>query len=189
MSYPTMKCKRCNKEFKYNSKEKNRMFCSLSCGTINSNLNRNYDFFKGNKNPSKRIEIRKKISKKLKGRNAYWLIGNKNPNFGKSLSESVKRKLSESHKGLLSREKHWNWKGGITNQNYGGKWTKELRTTIRKRDGFCCFICKKNGFSVHHIDYNKRNNEKDNLVTLCRKCHGKTNYNRIFWNFYFNQRI
>ena len=31
---------------------------------------------------------------------------------------------------------------------------------------------------IHHIDYNKMNNDESNLITLCKVCHGKTNGHR-----------
>jgi DNA-directed RNA polymerase subunit M/transcription elongation factor TFIIS len=177
-------CKNCNKLFLFNRKEKRRKFCSPSCSSIYNNKHRNYDFFKGDKNPAKRLSVRKKISEKLKGRKTPWMIGKNNWNYG-GLSEEHKQKVSLSHKGLMSGCKHWNWKGGITNESYGPNWSETLRTIIRKRDKFACAICNKNGFVVHHIDYNKKNNKHNNLITLCRHCHCKTNYKRNIWYIYF----
>lgn len=37
----------------------------------------------------------------------------------------------------------------------------------------------------NHIDYNKKNCNPKNLITLCRKCHSKTNSNRDYWINYF----
>ena len=48
-------------------------------------------------------------------------------------------------------------------------------------------LCKKNGYDVHHIDYDKFNNCVANLITLCRSCHAKTNFNRESWIEYFKQ--
>ena len=31
---------------------------------------------------------------------------------------------------------------------------------------------------IHHIDYNKKNCNLNNLITLCRSCNAKANYNR-----------
>ena len=41
-------------------------------------------------------------------------------------------------------------------------------------------------FQVHHIDYDKKNNDVDNLVTLCTPCHTKTNFNRDEWKKTFS---
>ena len=35
---------------------------------------------------------------------------------------------------------------------------------------------------LHHIDYNKQNSIKNNLVFLCNSCHSKTNYNREYYS-------
>ena len=45
--------------------------------------------------------------------------------------------------------------------------------------------------SIHHIDYNKLNNDEDNLISLCRKCHLKTNkkINRNYYYKYFKEKI
>ena len=40
----------------------------------------------------------------------------------------------------------------------------------------------------NHIDYNKKNCNSDNLITLCHNCHSKTNHNRNNWINYFKGR-
>ena len=45
---------------------------------------------------------------------------------------------------------------------------------------------KKRKHSVHHIDYDKRNCELKNLITLCIGCHCMTNNNRKKWMEYFS---
>ncbi|MGA2434390.1 MAG: HNH endonuclease signature motif containing protein [Bryobacteraceae bacterium] len=42
-------------------------------------------------------------------------------------------------------------------------------------------------YHLHHIDYNKKNNDRRNLIFLCNKCHSGTNNikNRIFWIDYY----
>lgn len=39
----------------------------------------------------------------------------------------------------------------------------------------------------NHIDYDKKNCNSDNLITLCRVCHIKTNFNRSYWINYFKE--
>lgn len=138
-------------------------------------------------------------------------FGKHSYNFGKHPSEETRKKLQESHRGYImpkeqkekigiankgrpkpkgfiqkiSGEKHHNWKGGKSFQLYGIEWTNLLKHSIRTRDCFICKICKKNGWIVHHIDYNKFNNNPDNLITLCRHYHMKTNFNRKYWVEYF----
>jgi len=89
----------------------------------------------------------------------------------------------------FSKENHFNWKGGISFEPYSINWTQTLKRSIRERDGYACQLCGKlqgdEAFSVHHIDYDKKNCDPKNLVTLCRGCHTKTNYNREYWIDYF----
>lgn len=97
-------------------------------------------------------------------------------------SEETKRKMSKARK----KEKHWNWLGGKSFEPYSVDWTRDLKRAIRKRDRYTCQICgKEPATSVHHIDYNKKNCNSDNLVTLCRGCHTKTNYGRERWIEFF----
>jgi predicted transcriptional regulator len=83
------------------------------------------------------------------------------------------------------KERNGRWHGGLSFIEYPEKWSIELRKIIRKRDNYTCQICHKKGKFVHHIDYNKHNCNKNNLVTLCRKCHIATNSNRDYWYAYF----
>ena len=155
-------------------------------------------------------ETRKKISEAEKGKHMSEESKQKDreAHKGKSLSEEHKRKISESLKGNsrskgkhlkpFTKEhkrkigeaqkglKHWNWQGGISHEPYSFAFTKELKEAIRQRDNFICVVCGKYpAFSVHHIDYDKKNCEPDNLITLCPNCHAKTNFNRKYWINYF----
>lgn len=131
-------------------------------------------------------EHKDKISKANKGK-----VGN---NKGKhwKLSDETKQKMSRIHKGLNTwsgGEKSHFWKGGKSFEVYPIDWTKTLRKSIRERDKYTCQLCSEQqtdeAFIVHHIDYNKLNCSPDNLITLCRKCHAKTNQNRDYWIKYF----
>ena len=68
-------------------------------------------------------------------------------------------------------------------------YNEELKTKVRKRDNFVCVICKKHGYVVHHIDYDKQNSIEENLITLCVSDHMKTNFNRESWKKYFKPII
>lgn len=82
---------------------------------------------------------------------------------------------------------HPHWKGGISFEPYSIDWTETLKRSIRERDNYTCRICNSYGNTVHHIDYNKKNCNPINLITLCTKCHFKTNHNRRYWKQYFKQ--
>lgn len=82
-----------------------------------------------------------------------------------------------------------NWRGGLSYEPYSCEFGKELKELIRAKDSYTCQLCgvSQNGESlcIHHIDYDKNNNSVENLISLCRKCHGKTNGNREFWTRLF----
>jgi hypothetical protein len=88
---------------------------------------------------------------------------------------------------------HKFWQGGKSFEKYTVDWTETLKISIRERDKYTCRICGKHqgdkAFIVHHIDYNKKNCNSDNLITLCASCHSKTNTKRIFWIDFFKQLI
>lgn len=93
------------------------------------------------------------------------------------------------HTGQLRPEitgpNHPNWRGGSS--RYPRGWNREFKAVIRNRDGYRCQICGVDEITsdrvlcVHHIDYDKTNLQPNNLVTLCRSCHGKTSWNREYW--------
>lgn len=87
------------------------------------------------------------------------------------------------------------WKNGLSFEPYSFDWTEAHKKFIRRRDNWKCQLCgapqeeftKK--LSVHHIDYNKKNCDKKNLITLCALCHNKTNANRNLWISLFKIKI
>jgi 5-methylcytosine-specific restriction endonuclease McrA len=93
------------------------------------------------------------------------------------------------------------WQGGISFEPYGLKWNEKLREKIRERDNYRCQECfrhqdelytsngKKYKLNVHHIDYNKKNNREDNLISLCQACHRQTNFNRNDWTKYYQIKM
>lgn len=105
---------------------------------------------------------------------AHNFIGKLNPNYGND---------------KMIGDGNSNWKGGISFEPYPCTWSFKLREKIRNRDGRKCQVCGKLEdcvrHDVHHIDYNKDNVNPENLITLCKKCHIKTNYNREQWQEFF----
>lgn len=134
------------------------------------------------KGKPKTEEAKRKMSEaKKKNPIRYWL-GKKRPPF----SEEWKRKNSERNR--LSNNP--NWRDGISFEPYSVDWTKTLKKSIRQRDKYTCQLCgKEPAICVHHIDYDKKNNNPNNLITLCSSCHSKTNFNRKYWTNYFKYEV
>lgn len=111
------------------------------------------------------------------------------------MSKEWRENLSRGHVGVQAMEKHPNWRGGKSFEPYGLKFNKKLKEQVRKRDGRTCRECnytqKQLGYklSIHHIDYDKRNNILENLIALCKLCHTKTNWGRIDWEKHFKEVI
>jgi NUMOD3 motif-containing protein len=117
---------------------------------------------------------------------AYWK--------GKKMSEETRLKMSDSS----SREKHWNWRGGISDLKYPSEFNSVLKERIKIRDNYTCQLCGiteeehlailNRRLCVNHIDFNKSNCSEDNLNTLCLACNVKINSNRDYWTDYFKQK-
>lgn len=92
-----------------------------------------------------------------------------------------------------------NWKGGIDKDPYPFQFSYELKAKIRERDNHTCQLCgigeeehrsvTHRNLAINHIDYNKRNNEPSNLITLCMSCNSKVNFNRTYWTNYFRNLL
>jgi hypothetical protein len=107
-------------------------------------------------------------------------------NIGKKWSEDIKKKMgrkgrhpkTEFKEGQFSKEKHWNWKKGITPEYTAlissKKWNK-IRKNILNRDKFICQECNKYGDCVDHkIPWRiSKDNSESNLRCLCRSCNSK----------------
>lgn len=66
-----------------------------------------------------------------------------------------------------------------------------IKDKIRERDKNSCQLCghkkldNECNLPIHHIDYDTNNQEIDNLITLCNRCHNMTNHNKYFWETLF----
>lgn len=83
-------------------------------------------------------------------------------------------------------ENNPNWHGGCSFEPYGTLFNRSFKKNILKKYSYRCILCgitKK--LVVHHIDYNKQNNDIENLIVLCRSCHGRTNARRNEWQDIF----
>ena len=109
--------------------------------------------------------------------------------FGNRFKKGQKAK---NWNGFKKGDKHSQWQGGISFEPYGLEFNEDLKEVIRNRDKRKCVVCEKTELEnkkklgVHHADYDKLNNNPNNLFSLCTSCHAKTNYNRKKWINYFN---
>lgn len=180
--WKTAICQYCGKVFSYNANKesvfKDRKFCGREC---------RYKYDKSTRiirkcawcgKPVEKIAYYKDQGLFFCDHHCLWkYIGNKQPKgtdsywFGKRGVDTP------------------NWRGGLSFEPYGLDFNKELKEEIRDRDEHTCQLCgiNENGYklSIHHIDYNKNNNDSWNLITLCKVCHSKTNGNREYWTSYF----
>jgi len=126
-------------------------------------------------------EQRQNISDKAKER--FKNIEN-HPMFGKHQTEEAIQKIVNALKGHNIGKENPNWQGGKSFEIYPQEF-KQIKQTILERDSYICQFpdCTEihDRLHVHHIDYNKKNNNPENLITLGTSCHIKTNYNRKYW--------
>ena len=141
----------------------------------------------------------------------YLRAKNNNGMFNKNHSDISKSKISQNRSGKclgnknpmaqldvrlkVSGENSYLWCGGISFGQYSKKFNNYLKDKIRNRDNRICKECSKTELenkeklTVHHIDYNKQNCEEFNLITLCRSCNSKVNFNRNYWEEHFMKKL
>ena len=115
-------------------------------------------------------------------------------NKGKKMPDSMREKMKKIASERIG-EKSANWNGGLSFLPYLPAFNAKLKLFIRNRDNFTCQLCfvKECDYfqklSVNHIDYDKTNNSESNLITLCRSCNAKVNFQREKWTKFFSEKI
>jgi len=122
--------------------------------------------------------------------------------YGKHHTKETKEKIRKTRKerkiGIGENNPHW--KGGISFESYCIKFNDDFRERVREFWDRKCVVCgktekeqmeemKNNGktpfrLAVHHVTYNKETCCDESIplfVTLCIKCHSKTNFNEEYW--------
>jgi len=143
-------------------------------------------------------QIGKKISKEAKQKMRLSKLGKKQTEEQKQNTSRIMKAYFKLHPeqfkiGNYSGSNHPNWLGGVSKSGYSFKFNRKLKLSIRTRDNFKCQQCSKlqidcnRKLDVHHIDYDKMNNNEENLISLCKSCHMKTGFNRTYWTKYFQE--
>lgn len=111
--------------------------------------------------------------------------------LGKKSSEKTRRLISVNHADV-GKDRNPNWRGGTSFLPYCHKFNDRLKDKIRERDNRTCQLCStpENGHkhSVHHIHYDKENCYPD-LITLCKSCNAKVNFNRNYHESLFMNKL
>lgn len=141
-------------------------------------------------------EHKEKLSRALLGNKRNYKGGKYCLDCGKKLSSYVPIKCGScSKRGLKVGGKNPNWRGGKSFELYAPTFNQQLKDRIRVRDNFKCQICGvpelelTRKLHIHHIDYDKKNCNETNLISLCYCCHPKVNYNRESWTQHFIEKI
>ena len=110
----------------------------------------------------------------LKYRNAKYCSLECRHKYGPhNMSEGKSWQLAESQKRY--GENNPQWRDGACLSPYAN-FNGQLKAQVKERDGYQCQSCGSPfDLVVHHIDWNKMNPDIDNLITLCRRCHGRLN--------------
>jgi hypothetical protein len=96
----------------------------------------------------------------------------------------------KSMQGLTKMENHPNWLGGKSFEPYTKEFNEQFKQAIKLRDNDSCVICgSSKTMTVHHINYNKLMSTKENCILLCNSCHAKTNFNRKYWQSFFQSML
>jgi len=179
-------CETCGKKFlieKYKHTKGIRRFCSKDCYTVYQQQNI--------------VEISLKTREKMSESRKKYIEKNGCYFTGKKHDLETIELISRNRTGKCMGEEHPHWNNGSSFEPYGIEFNDELREQIRERDGYVCqnqeceITQEELGYvlSVHHIDYDKKNNEETNLISLCNSCHAYTNYDRDVWKIYFENII
>lgn len=200
------------KKGKKHTEEQNKLMSELMMGRVLTEEHKQ-KIGQANKGKKRTNEQNKKQSERNKGKKhteeakekvKLSLLGNKR-RLGIPHTEEAKEKISIKNKGKLVGENNHmydkygelnpNWNNGSSFEPYGSEFNKPLKQQILERDNYICQDPNCDGnhkkLHVHHIDYNKKNNNQKNLITLCSSCHMKTNSKnrRTFYTEFYNNLI
>src|SRR3972149_1218555 len=180
VSWGIFLCSYCLKEFEYPLSDG---YKCKSCGCFRNRLI---------SKAKKGIKRTEETIQKIKDNHADF-SGENGPMFGKKFTKIHRQKIAKTRieKGLAKGKnnpfygirkfgkENPNWNNGSSFEPYSPEFSKEKKKQILERDNYECqnpnYDCLEiTDLHIHHIDYNKQNNNPENLITLCNSCHSKT---------------
>ena len=192
-------------------------FCSLKCSHSFFSGKRSPVWKNGITNSFRcldcgiKVQMNQKICRKCNIQHKSKIFsGTNNPQYkgiitkckcGRKVSKPVYDRCRDCFYKDISGSNNYNWKVGKKSEPYGIEFNSKLKEAIRKRDHYRCQQCFKHesklktktnksiNLDIHHIDFIKRNNHPNNLITLCKSCHGRTQYKRNDWIIYLQDNI
>jgi len=132
-------------------------------------------------------ETKRKISDGHKGCKSHRKGLSVEEEYGKEKAKEIKRKSSARLQGI----KLETWKKFTGREPYDQRWDNVFKRRIRKRDNYICMMCSIHqekiyrALDIHHINYDKQLSIPQNCISLCSKCHKKTNGNRKHFTKFF----
>ena len=128
-----------------------------------------------------------------KNKSHHWLVNGRclKKYYCIDCEKRIGRRAIRCKKCSNSMEHNTNWQEGKSFEPYALGWNNTYKEQVRFRDGYKCRLCKKpeienrRKLDIHHIDYDKKNIDIENLISLCHSCHMKTNFNREYWKVIF----
>ena len=131
---------------------------------------------------------RRKMSRAQRGKPKPGLRGKRrSPSTRQAMAASWTEERREAASQRWAGEANPGYVHGARSRAWPRQFGAKLRAMIRKRDVDTCQACgttfphRSRHLAVHHVDYDKANNEPMNLITVCLSCHAKTNFNRDAW--------
>jgi hypothetical protein len=175
------KCVTCNIEFIPDKRHPTQKFCSKLCRELNIKKN--------NKciDCGEELNSHAKYAKTERCRTCIDLFKKgKFPKGGFELGET---------KG----NKNINWINDRNLLEYPVEFNDELKNKIKERDDYICQNCGVieeehlivfgQMLHVHHINYIKKDCKENNLITVCMTCNIRANFNRNYWQDFYQNKI
>ena len=184
-------CKKCNKEISITSGIYGLGLCK-SCFITNKEKKKPYNYsliirtckychdkFLIRKNSKQLFCSQICYGSSIKGKNSLFWKGGKPicKDCGKKLSNYKSKRCQKCN---MQGKLHPRYKNGKGREPYSFDFTPKLKESIRNRDNYTCQFCdmteeehlKKYNrvLEIHHKDHNRKNSNKNNLITACKKC-------------------